>query len=598
MTARSAILSFMVTFFAVGIGLLVPSSQAQQSPGDATGSSRASGRISGRVVNVSGDPLTNAVVYVATLGVTAPPRSAIVGNDGTFKMEGLEVGAYSVWANAPGFVSDAPTPGLPSRGYYHTGDSVNLRLTKGGVITGTVTNSSNAPVVAATVRAFRVRDENGKPIDGLIQVRDRMSDDRGFYRIYGLQPGTYVVCAGGSPRPYGGFGATLYDNDAPTYAPSSTPDTAMEVPVQSGEEVTVDVQYRGESGHSISGTVLGVLQTQTAFSYGSTISITDLRTRTVLTNTSASSFNNYGFAFYGLADGEYELVAQQYSQSADTRMSEPRRMKIQGADITGINLTVAPLPSISGHLVLESNPPADCVKRRATAPLETVISARRWNQPTRRAAKGAAPATTDEAPLMYTSQTPSSAPDTKGDFLLRNLHSGSYRVNVQLPSSGWYLRSMTLGSNLRTADGSLSGEGIAIKNQSVSGLTITISEGAASVRGHVSAAEGQSVPAGLRIYLVPAEKESAKDALRYFESPVDGEGNFAFGNLAPGHYWIAARVNDESNAIEVRSLRDDATLRSTVLHDAEASRKEIMLQRCQRIIDYELPFMSANGIKP
>ena len=73
MTARSAILSFMVTFFAVGIGLLVPSSQAQQSPGDGTGSSRASGRISGRVVNVSGDPLTNAVVYVATLGVTALP---------------------------------------------------------------------------------------------------------------------------------------------------------------------------------------------------------------------------------------------------------------------------------------------------------------------------------------------------------------------------------------------------------------------------------------------------------------------------------------------------------------------------------------------
>ena len=108
MTARSAILSFMVTFFAGGIGLLAPSSQAQQSPGDAAPSSTAPGRISGRVVNVSGDPLTNAVVYVATLGVTAPPRSAIVGNDGTFKMEGLEVGAYSVWANAPGFVSDAP----------------------------------------------------------------------------------------------------------------------------------------------------------------------------------------------------------------------------------------------------------------------------------------------------------------------------------------------------------------------------------------------------------------------------------------------------------------------------------------------------------
>ena len=559
---------------------------------------KATSTISGRVIlNDKGA----AGISVAAFGNDMPNRQAVAravtDSEGRYRLTGLPAGQYQITTLAPSFAT-ADQAANPNS-YYGPGksivlsarenvDDVDIKLVRGSVITGRVTDADGGPG----------RDENGKPIDGLIQVRDRMSDDRGFYRIYGLQPGTYVVCAGGSPRPYGGFGATLYDSDAPTYAPSSTRDTAMEVPVQSGEEVTVDVQYRGESGHSISGTVLGVLQTQTAFSYGSTISITDLRTRTVLTNTSASSFNNYGFAFYGLADGEYELVAQQYSQSADTRMSEPRRMKIQGADITGINLTVAPLPSISGHLVLESNPPADCVKRRATAPLETVISARRWNQPTRRTAKGAAPATTDEAPLMYTSQTPSSAPDTKGDFLLRNLHSGSYRVNVQLPSSGWYLRSMTLGSNLRTADGSLSGEGIAIKNQSVSGLTITISEGAASVRGHVSAAEGQSVPAGLRIYLVPAEKESAKDALRYFESPVDGEGNFAFGNLAPGHYWIAARVNDESNAIEVRSLRDDATLRSTVLHDAEASRKEIMLQRCQRIIDYELPFMSANGIKP
>ena len=43
--------------------------------------------------------------------------------------------------------------------------------------------------------------------------------------------------------------------DAPTYAPSSTVDTAAEIQVRTGEETTVDIRYRSEPGHSISGKV-------------------------------------------------------------------------------------------------------------------------------------------------------------------------------------------------------------------------------------------------------------------------------------------------------------------------------------------------------
>jgi len=108
-----------------------------------------------------------------------------------------------------------------------------------------------------TVRAFHVRDENGKPTAGSGTIGERMTDDRGVYRMYGLLPGTYIVSAGGMTRFFGGYGTGAHDQDAPTYAPSATRDTAQEVVVRSGDEATADIQYRGEPGHAISGTVSG-----------------------------------------------------------------------------------------------------------------------------------------------------------------------------------------------------------------------------------------------------------------------------------------------------------------------------------------------------
>ena len=86
-------------------------------------------------------------------------------------------------------------------------------------------------------------------------LAEKTTDDRGIYRIYGLPAGNYLVWAGG---PTYNPGVDPYDTDVPTYAPSSTRDTATEITVRSGEETTnVDIRYRGEPGHIVSGTVNG-----------------------------------------------------------------------------------------------------------------------------------------------------------------------------------------------------------------------------------------------------------------------------------------------------------------------------------------------------
>jgi hypothetical protein len=66
-------------------------------------------------------------------------------------------------------------------------------LSATGVITGSVSNSENEPQVGVSVLALETHYSQGSRRLGIIgQVT---TDDRGQYRIYGLKPGQYYVCA-------------------------------------------------------------------------------------------------------------------------------------------------------------------------------------------------------------------------------------------------------------------------------------------------------------------------------------------------------------------------------------------------------------------
>ena len=99
---------------------------------------RPSGTIRGHVVNQAGEKINGAIAWAFPIGVIAQSRGASVDGNGNFEFDGLEAGVYNVTASVPGFVSEPPTSPDESRRYYHIGDSINLTLIKGGVITGTV----------------------------------------------------------------------------------------------------------------------------------------------------------------------------------------------------------------------------------------------------------------------------------------------------------------------------------------------------------------------------------------------------------------------------------------------------------------------------
>src|SRR5262249_253603 len=111
--------------------------------------------------------------------------------------------------------------------------------------------------VGIRAQAVKVRDLEGgqKYFSGLREPNGKLTDDRGVYRLYGLEPGVYVVGASNDQSGlYGGYA----EREAMTWHPSSPRAAAAEITVRNGEEVTgADIRQREERGRTISGTVVG-----------------------------------------------------------------------------------------------------------------------------------------------------------------------------------------------------------------------------------------------------------------------------------------------------------------------------------------------------
>jgi len=537
------------------------------------------GVISGRVIADDGQPMGGAQVMAVGVGkspITIEGR-AIVGQmtscdpDGNFKVTGLSHGVYSIVARAPGYV-----PVQDQSRKYRIGESVIIRMARGGVITGRVTDEFGEPMVGVLVSADRVRDSEGKP--GAATMNEmhslRSTDDRGVYRIYGLEAGAYVVGVNVASPIFGGLGQT--SREPPTYYPSSPRGAAAEVNLRGAEEVAgVDIRARGGRGRSISGTVSGETQGEglinvvTVMLYGAA----DKNLIGVVTQ-----IGSRNFSLRGVDDGEYELIATRFSESMDFALSAPRRVVMKGVDLNGIELKLLKLGSVSGRVVIEA-PKAECETASDQFKVEeAMIEMKRDDRAPGISAFGF-------FPMEASGDLGDATPDKFGAFTVKNLKAGRYRVNTDLPDESWYIRAVTQAATPKPID--VSRSGLTLKQgEKISGIEITIAQGAASLSGRVvPSGEGAQLPKRLRVHLIPAEAAAADDLLRYAESPVRGDGSFEFKHIAPGKYLLNARQASEKDANDDQSrpLARDAVERAKLRREAAAAKNEIELKVCERV---------------
>ena len=552
--------------------------QPQQPPlRTETAEPAATGAITGRVVNENGQPLPGVLVQVRAVG-NGRGQMTSTDREGEFRVNNLDRATYAVDAVMPAYTPAPRDPSTPAP-TYRIGDTVNLTLIKGGVITGTVTNAAGDPVVGINVRVQMVRDANGRRLPSGFS-RERSTDDRGVYRMYGLPAGTYVVVA--APTTYASSESSAYDGDAPTYAPSSTRDTATEISVRAGDEVSgVDIRYRAEQGRVISGVVNS--PPDSAFNV---ILAASGEMGAPFSTTFFQSPGNRDFLFNGIADGDYQLVVMSYGRNGNRNLSTAsKRVTVKGADVTGIELTTLPLGTVSGRIVLEELKTPECTDKQRPEFNETLVSA--WHNDNE-AAK--------ETPRSLWSIGAPVPADADGNFVLRNLAPGEYYFVTRSPAKYWYLESIRFGSpqnaaaksTSRSSDATLVWTKVKAGDQ-LSGLTITLAQGAASLRGQLVSGDGQ-IPEKLFVYLVPSEREKAEAVLRYFAAPVSPDGKIALHNIAPGRYWVLAQPFTEDATTPLTKLRlpHETESRARLRREAEAVKTEIEFKPCQNVTEFQL----------
>lgn len=530
---------------------------AQQTPAKTSNhGSTIRGAITGRVVGPDGLGMADAEVSARRISEGEESNSAVASDeDGNFTLAGLAPGAYRLLAKTPGYVS----ADLPLESDIHRiGENVIINLVKGGVITGQVTDDRGEPLIGVTVSQERIRTLEGKqagtPRSSSISLSEiGRTDDRGIYRIFGLRPGIYLVSING--------GSTNSTDDvqiwreAPTYYPSATRKSAVEILLHNGEEVSgIDIRHRGERGHIVSGTITGDPELSSD--------------RVVLKGIGAASFSGSsyvsktrGFAFFGVPDGEYELTVAG-GQGNETAAAATRRITVREADLNGVELKLEPTGSITGRIIIEASKTQRQGARQSVVE-EVVLRAARYEP---------------NQPLLYSDFT---APNKKGEFALKNLGTGQYRLAVDLPDESWQIRAIKQNGNLLR-------NGIAIKpGDKLSGIDVIIADDAAILDGRVVPPQDE-LPSRLAVFLIPSDSAGADEVIRYSQVEIRDDGSFQFNHIIPGKYLIYARQLTEKEADEYQAtpLSWDAAEREKLRRAALAKKNEIELRPCEKVKDY------------
>lgn len=159
-----------------------------------------------RTADENGAPVRLARVTLNSVERGGAAETATTDAEGRFTFRQLPAGRYSLQASKRAWLDasfGATRPGRAGTAIAvrdgETVGNVELRLSRGAVIAGTIRDPSGEPQPGLTVRVLQFVTRDGmraleRPLT--MNVNDPLTDDEGAYRIYGLPPGEYLVVAG------------------------------------------------------------------------------------------------------------------------------------------------------------------------------------------------------------------------------------------------------------------------------------------------------------------------------------------------------------------------------------------------------------------
>jgi hypothetical protein len=455
----------------------------------------------------TGRPLARALVTLRPVeGVGGAQRSVRANRGGQFTFT-VSAGMYLLRASRDGFApfqygqKEWKSAGRPMTVEQDGSLYLDIRLRRYAAISGTVLDENEIGIADQKVIAY--------PATRPLQVAaSAMTDDRGIYRIHGLEPGTYHVRAGAKELEDGSGLLPTFHKETMAVDESMTVDVDLD---QQADDI--DIRPLPGKLFRVRGKVIAqprVPVTVTLISDAGRV-----QTKTVET-----------FVFEHVAPGNYQLIAE-----ADDPYGRGKLGAFQEMALDSDRELQVPLNSWR-----ETEFRMQDEKGNRLDPANAKITARRKD------------------------------PDGGGrpDVLkLENgraaLGPGRWEMSV-LPPAGYYAVELTGGAGIPDSQPGRADGWNEVVLHGFDAITIKLSSHPASVHGVVNGPGHDPAP-GAPVYLEAFDKDGGKRLAELRTTRTDLRGQYRFDGLAPGLYRILGTFEYErpdSDAMEAagaRSLR-------------------------------------------
>jgi protocatechuate 3,4-dioxygenase beta subunit len=537
------------------------------------------------VVAATGQPARRARVTLnATQGGGA--RTAMTDEEGRYAFTNLGAGRYTLSVSKTGHVGiiyGQTRPGRPGTPIQLTDGqkfAASLQLPRGGVITGAVVDEYGEATPGTQVRVMRYVVQGGRRT--LQQSGSGATDDRGIYRVYGLQPGEYIVSAvprnSGPGVDTGRLQAELaqvreqvagamsdafaardlaaramalqgqvpqQEEQATGYAPVYFPGTvsaaqAGAIALGLGEErASVDFQLQRVAMARIDGTVVNSTGQATD---NVQITLSDPSAPTAGAISMATRADAEGrFHLANVPPGSYRLIARAAvgqgggrgggplggmrplgPGSTATRLWGSVDVPVDGRNLGNVLVTLQQGLTVTGRIAFQGTtvqPPADLTRLRVNL----------------------LPADPASGPGMM--MNAAGIVDASGKFTIASVVPGLYRLNAGGAGNGWYLDSATIDGQdtldvpFEVRPGTAPSAGV-----------ITFTDRQSQLTGTITNQRGQPAPEQTLILYPADERLWVPQSRRIRSTRPSTDGVFTFTGLPPGDYKLVAMVDVETGA--------------------------------------------------